>query len=253
MKKKMEKSKTGNLWMKKKKPKKDAEQKKAAKLYANVATTLDWSHIDRIEDNRVYLSNGSEKAMVMGVKITPRNILIDNQSVQVNLINNLRIAFNKIHFPIYWGFIFTPVDIEDHINTLLREEMEEDDLRIKKMIHNDFEKALWFQDNYRELEFCFMLQENDEATLYKRYDELVAELNAAGFTLLQMNDNDYYNYIAYLYENPMINDFYFSRGVFSCLMEDPVVSQEIPITKYDADFEYDDFYDESEDEQFEDE
>ena len=125
---------------------------------------------------------------------------------------------------------------------LLREETQEEDPRIRAMIQNDFEKVTWFQDTHRELEFFLMLRDEDERTLMKNYDELVAELQYAGFRTKDLNMHDLYDYVAYMYENPLINDYYFSRGVFSCLAEE---SEDIFLSKdnyHEPDFDYDDYY-----------
>ena len=66
------------------------------------------------------------------------------------------------------------------------------------MIQNDFEKVTWFQDTHRELEFFLMLRDEDEATLMKNYDELVAELQYAGFRTKDLNMHDLYDYVAYM-------------------------------------------------------
>lgn len=233
--------------VKKDKKKSKQEKKKikeTKKTYKKVATTLEWSDIEKIEDNRIWLKRNDKEMSIIGVKITPRDILIDADYIQANVINNLRIAFNKLNTKIYWGFIFTPVDIDEHISNLLKEEEKEDDIVRNNMIKNDFDKAIWFQDTFRELEFCFMLKGNDEKKLFKDYDTLVAEFTHAGFHLKQMGNEDFYNYIAYLYENPLINDFYFSRGIFECLMVDDEVSVDTVETtqNYEAEFNYDDYY-----------
>lgn len=231
--------------MKKKKNKIKKEEKKKIKeaktIHKKVATAMDWSDIEKIDNNRIYLKRNDKQMWVIGVKITPRNILIDANYLQVNVINNLRLAFNKLNSKIYWGFVFIPVDIDEHISNLLREEEQEEDVVRNNMIRNDFDKAIWFQENYRELEFCFMLKNNNEKQLFKEYDELVSEITHAGFRLKQMSNEDFYDYLAYLYENPLINDFYFSRGIFECLMEDDEVVQDTTQT-YEPDFEYNEFY-----------
>ena len=91
---------------------------------------------------------------------------------------------------------------------LLREETQEEDPRIRAMIQNDFEKVTWFQDTHRELEFFLMLRDEDETTLMKNYDELVAELQYAGFRTKDLCMHDLYDYVAYMYENPLINDYF---------------------------------------------
>ncbi|MCC2839275.1 hypothetical protein LK527_23185, partial [[Clostridium] innocuum] len=81
----------------------------------------------------------------------------------------------------------------------------EEDPRIRAMIQNDFEKVTWFQDTHRELEFFLLLRDEDETTLMKNYDELVAELQYAGFRTKDLCMHDLYDYVAYMYENPLIN------------------------------------------------
>ena len=155
---------------------------------------------------------------------------------------SLRIVFNKVRFPIYWQYVFVPVQIDDHVSILLREEAQEEDPRIRAMIRNDFEKVTWFQDTHRELEFFLMLRDKDEGTLMKNFDELVAELQYAGFRTKDLNMHDLYDYVAYMYENPLINDYYFSRGIFSCLAD---TSEDIFATEdtyHEPDFDYDDYY-----------
>lgn len=217
-----------------------AKIKKAKSMHKKMATTMEWSDIERIEDNRIWLKRNDKEMSVVGVKITPRDILIDADYIQANIVNNLRIAFNKLNTKIYWGFIFTPVDIDEHISNLLMEEEKEENIIRNNMIKNDFDKAIWFQESFRELEFCFLLKDSDERRLLKNYDNLVAEFIHAGFSLKQMGNEDFYNYLAYLFENPLINDFYFSRGVFDCLLVDDTVSTETQ--NYEADFDYDEYY-----------
>jgi len=232
--------------MKKKKNKEKKAEKKAKKQAEKqkryCATALEWSNIEMIDGNAIYIRNGNMQERVIGLKVIPRNIFIDTSYVQARVVNNLRIIFNKVRFPIYWQYVFVPVQIDDHVSILLREEAQEEDPRIRAMIRNDFEKVTWFQDTHRELEFFLMLRDKDEGTLMKNFDELVAELQYAGFRTKDLNMHDLYDYVAYMYENPLINDYYFSRGIFSCLAD---TSEDIFATEdtyHEPDFDYDDYY-----------
>ncbi|MCR0262502.1 hypothetical protein MKC73_01130 [[Clostridium] innocuum] len=218
------------------------QRKRATKERRRCATALEWSDIERIEGDAIYLKDGNTQERIIGLKVIPRNIFIDTSYVQARVVNNLRIVFNKLRFPVYWGYVFVPVQIDDHIAALMREEAQEEDPRIRAMIRNDFEKVTWFQDTHRELEFFLMLRSGDGAVLMKEYDELIAELRYAGFRTKDLNTQDLYDYVAYMYENPLINDYYFSRGVFSCLNDD---SEDIFTTEdvyHEPDFDYDDYY-----------
>ena len=212
--------------------------KQAKKVYKSVKTTLDWLDIVDVKDNVMYLKDDS---MVVGIKLKPRNIFIDSRGVQRQVINNLRISMNKLKFPIYWGFVFTPVDLTEHISQLLIQLEQEEDYVIKGMIQNDLDKAYWFSENYRELGFFLMIKEKDRAKLEKKYDMLVGEFRSSGFSCQELGDSDYYDYLAYLFENETINNFYFSRGVFKCLQDEEYVERE-PL-EYAAEINLDDFED----------
>ena len=221
--------------IKEKNKSKQKEIKEAKKTYKSVKTTLDWLDVADVKDNVMYLKNGE---MVVGIKLQPRNIFIDPNEVQRRIVNNLRISLNKLKFPIYWGFVFTPVDLTEHISQLLIQLEQEEDFVIKGMIQNDLDKAYWFSENYRELGFFLMIKEKDKTKLTKKYEMLVSELQGSVFNLRELGYNDYYVYLAYLFENETINNFYFSRGVFKCLQDEEYSSRK-PI-EYTADFDLDD-------------
>ena len=61
----------------------------ARKLSKKVASTLDWSHIYDITDNSIQLKKGKKQATVMGVKLSPHDIFIDDPEDQVRIIENL--------------------------------------------------------------------------------------------------------------------------------------------------------------------
>lgn len=231
--------------MKKKKNKEKSKEKRvrkeAIKKKKLCATALEWSNIEMIEGNAIHLKDGNDTEQIIGIKLIPRNIFIDNSHVQSQVINNLRIVFNKLRFPVFWQYVFVPVQIDDHITMLMAAEEQEEDPKICSMIRNDFEKATWFQDTHRELEFFLMLRNKDENILLKNFDELVSEIRHSGFRTKSLNIHDFYNYVAYMYENPLINDFYFSRGIFSCLIDD---ADEVYIEDeyHEPDFSYDDYY-----------
>lgn len=211
------------------------EIKNAKKTYKTVKTTLEWLDIAEIKDNAMYLKNGE---VVIGVKLKPRNIFIDPAEVQRRVVNNLRITLNKLKFPIYWGYVFSPVDLTEHSSQLLIQLEQEEDYVIKSMIQNDLDKATWFSENYRELGFFLMIKDIDKAKLIKKYEMLVGELQSSGFNLRELGDNDYYDYVAYLFENETISNFYFSRGIFKCLQDEEYTSRKPVI--YTADFDIED-------------
>ena len=192
-------------------------KKDALKVRKKIATTLDWVEILNVTDNAILLKKGKRTATVMGVKLSPHDIFIDDQEDQIRIIENLRLALNKMPFKMYFQFVYSPVNADDHVANLLDADRIETDLIVKSMIQADFDKFAQFQAAYSELEFFVMVQDSEEGRLHKNFNEMKREFENAGFLPRTLNRYDFYNYMTYVFENPMINNFYFSRGVFSYL------------------------------------
>ena len=193
------------------------EKKKAEKLKKKVATTLDWMHIHDITNNSVILKHGKYRATVMGVKLSPHDIFIDDAEEQERIIENLRMALNKMPFKMYFQFVYSPVNADEYETYLREKNRAETDRVLKRMIEADFEKLFYFKYAFSELEFFVMIQESSEEKLYKNFEEMKREFAYAGFLPRTLDKYDYYNLIAYVFENPLANNFLFSRGAFSPL------------------------------------
>lgn len=210
--------------------------KQAVKTKKRVATTLDWCEIEDIRDKRMIMRNGKKSYFVKGVKLEPINIFIATAQKQAMIINNMRIVLNQLTMPIYQGFVFTPVDIDMYFAKLQEEIRNEEDPAVRSLMQSHYEKGCWFCDTHKEISFEFFVRGKDEKSLYKNYDKLVQEFTANGFRLKEMSDKDYEDYIAYLFENEMINDYYFSRGIFSCLADEGYNVEDGIV--YEPDFEF---------------
>lgn len=201
-------------------------KKDANTIKKKLATTLKWIDIDEVKDNMVILKKGGKTEYLKGIKIQPRNIFIEEFSEQARVLNKLRIAYNKIKCPLYFNFVYTPVNADEHIVNLMTQEQAEDDLQIRNLIQNDLDKIHRFQDNFKELEFFIMIKNNDLKELEKDFLDLTTEFKSAGFYPMELNRRDYYNYINFVFENSSINDFYFSRGIFSYLNQNMIYNEE---------------------------
>jgi energy-coupling factor transporter ATP-binding protein EcfA2 len=207
--------------------KKEAAKLKKAKKDAihvrkKVATTLDWMEVEDVCDDCILLKAEKRIAKVKGIKVDPHNIFLDEEDEQGRIIDKLRLCLNKVPCEMYFNFVYTPVNADDHISKLVASERMEEDPACQKMISDDLDKVTGFQNAYRELEFFVMVKEFDEKQLEKDLLDLQTEFDAAGFFPRLLNKRDYYNYLTYVFENPLINDYYFSRGVFTCLNQDLV-------------------------------
>lgn len=199
---------------------KQKEIRKAKHTKKKLATSLSWSHVERIRNNMIVLKSKKKEEYVLGIKLIPRNLFIENSNAQILAINQIRSVLNQINFKLYWAVCHNPVNLDAHLSELSRQMQEEEDPVIWEMIENDFEKAAWFQQTHVEIEFFLMVKDHNYENCVKKYNQLVGLFLSTGYRFKELDDFDYENYLAYLYENPMINNFYFSHGIFSSLKDE---------------------------------
>lgn len=213
-------------------------KKKTLKLKKKILTTLDWCDIKEVKDNVIILEGRKSKNIyfVSGIKLTPHNIFLDDEIEKEVRISNLRIALNKLPFEIFWSFVTSPVNIDDYKARLYNLCFNTDSLRIQNMINDDYFKAEWFEDNSNELEFMMFVRDKDEKSLEKKLQNLYREMNNAGLQSTYLDKKDFLNYIAYIFDNPVVNSVYFSRGIFQYANENySIVNNELITTKIEPD------------------
>jgi hypothetical protein len=233
-----------NVSGKKKLKQANKRKKQLSKIKKTVLTTMDWNNIEEVRNNEIIL-RGKDKTLyhVMGVKLKPHDIFLDDPIEMSNTIERWRLALNKLTFKIYWAFVTSPVDIGDYKANLYRMNNETDDRTKKQMLMDDYEKAEWFEATHRELEFMMFVRESSERMMEKHMSELYRECKSAGFEPDQLLKRDFLNYISYLFDNKLINSTFFSKGVFQNLSEiNYLEDEEVKTKPIDTD---DYLYDES--------
>ena len=194
------------------------QAKKDAKyIRKKVSQTLDWMDIYDVGQDCILIGKGRKKKVIKGIKLSPHNIFIDDPGDQRRLVERLEMCLNNAPDDLYFGFVFSPVNMDQHLDNLNNASLNEEDPTCRQMIHDAQEKAFDFQNRFKEIEFYVMIRDSDDERLMKRLTDLYNCFQAAGFLPQLLNKADYYNYIAYLFENPLINDFYYVRGAFSYL------------------------------------
>ena len=193
------------------------QNKSAKKIRKQLASTLNWMDIKQITDDCIYLERGKEKMMVKGIKLKPHDLLLDDDAVRQQWIDAVRFANNQIKCDLFYQFVYAPVDLDDYLNSLDEAFQSEDNPVYQSMIHSDQNKGYEFQKTHKEINFFVMIRDRDEKYLKKNLQELYAYFDEAGFSPEILNKRDFYNYVAFLFENTTINDYCFSRGILSYL------------------------------------
>lgn len=200
--------------------------KKAKQIKKEVGTTLSWLDISSIEEDAIVLKKEKRVEVVKGIKIIPRNILIENEKSQENLINALRGVFNRLNFPIYHQFVYSKVNIMEHYNHLTSLLSTEENPVIRELIQDDLEKANAYSSVYQELSFFMMIASSNNKELEKNFNDLIQEMDRTGLRFELLRKTDYFNLCAYLFENDLILDYYFTTGEFAVLKEENLFNKE---------------------------
>lgn len=190
------------------------EKAKVAKYKKQVDTILDWSDLKGIYENYMVVGEGKEPYIVMGIKIIPHNIFLDDENTQKGYVNELRLGYNRLNFKMYHAFVTTPVDIDAHKALLYNYEVTTDDMTLRRMNNSDYDKAEAFEALHRELEFMIFIRDKDPKKLDKNLSDLFDVYQKVGLEPKVLVKKDFLNYLNWLYENPLCNSYYFSRGVF---------------------------------------
>lgn len=188
------------------KKKQEKQLKKKAKA---MASTLNWLDVESIEHNMCIINDGGTKYYVRGIKVHPLNIHMLNHLDNDRVIESLATALNKMNFKIYWKFVYQLPDLDNQNHNLMRMMKNEEDkaiLDIGNMFLNYHE---WFVSNYKEISFYFIVMEN-EKMIDKVYSDLKRFMSDTRLHITPMNNSDFRNMIAYDFDNPVIDDYYFS-------------------------------------------
>lgn len=190
------------------------KQERIAKITRyRVKTTLDWCDISSLSDEGIFLK-GKKPIGVKGIKVDPKNILIMDSSDQASQIDNLRLALNKLKFEFFIAPIKLNINIAEDQTVIIEALKNESDPKRIKLFEDDLDKLYELKTHHRQIEFHLYVRDANPKILEKKFMDLYNEMSLAKLYPTKLQLADYKNYINYLFENPLLNDFYFSSGIF---------------------------------------
>lgn len=195
----------------------DTARKNAAAMHKKMSTTLRWMDIQEVDEDHIVIDRNGKHATIKGIKLTPNNIFIDQTAEQRQFVEGIRLCLNSAPSTIWFEFVQAPVNVDQWINDLRDDRDNETDPACRKMITADMDKYADFSRTHREKEFYVMVRNEDPKILDKDFADLFRLWSNAGFNPVPLNKRDFYSLIAFYFENNMINDYVFSRGMFSYL------------------------------------
>ena len=210
------------LIMKRNSSKKKQTKKSIEKQYKKVESTLKWIDIEKITPHAIELKRGSKEMIAVGIKVAPKAIFTETDEVQVHWINRLRGFMNRYtKYELYHPFVYSPVNLDSHLAPFERaiEFAPNDD--IAELNEIQIEKHEYFAQVTMDLEFFVMIKVQPKE-VEDALHELYNDFSRAGFYCKVLNKIDFNNYISFVFNNSLINDFYFSTNTFGMLRTEEV-------------------------------
>lgn len=151
-------------------------------------STEDWLPVRSIQNNCI-VTYGNNK--VSGVKITPRNIFILDQSSQDNVLISLKNFYNMIDFEFWLVVADRPVDISVYMSQLQLLLNNTQNAAIRKLILQDLDKGNSFiNNNIVDTEYYILFKEKDDNLLEKKIRLLINGLATCGLNASQVTNDD---------------------------------------------------------------
>ena len=156
---------------------------------SSVISTSDiFAPIKSIANGAIILDNN---VRVTGVKITPRNIFILDQQSQDNVIFQLQAFYDSIDYEFWIIIADRPVDINVYISQLQVHYNEVQDVKKRKLIVDDLNKAQMFiNENVVDTEYYLLFKEKNEELLQKKLRSLITGLASCGLNAAQTSNDD---------------------------------------------------------------
>lgn len=174
--------------------------------------TFDWVEIEDITDDYIKISN---RQYFFGVKIIPPKISTFDDLVISEWVDKMNSVINSTSLDIYRFKIESPINIDAEVLELNELIVSETNPIRVRLYQNELE-------NYKDLSVVnpkvdymeVVVGDINNKKFMKEWEDFVRNLIHEGFEIERLNKIDFDNFLAFVFENDMINDFYFSRNVF---------------------------------------
>ena len=155
---------------------------------ASSGFTEDWLPLRGIQHNMIVTRDNYK---VAGVKVSPKNIFILDQSSQDNTLIGLKNFYNMIDFEFWLVVADRPVDISVYMSQMQLLYNETHNPAIRKLILQDIQKGQTFiHNNIVDTEYYFLFKAKDPELVQKRVRMMINGLATCGLNASQASNSD---------------------------------------------------------------
>ena len=150
--------------------------------------TEDWLPIKDIQNGMILTT---DKYLVTGVKITPRNIFILDNDMQNHILISLKNFYNMLDFEFWLIVSDRPVDISIYMSQLQLLYNKAKSPAIRKLIDQDIEKGKSFiNNNVVDTEYYLLFKEKNGEEAQKKIRLMIQGLATCGLNASQTTNDD---------------------------------------------------------------
>lgn len=150
--------------------------------------TEDWLPVKDIKDGMILTTN---KMLVSGVKIIPRNIFILDNDMQNHVLISLKNFYNMLDFEFWLVVSDRPVDISVYMSQLQLLYNKAKSPAIRKLIDQDIEKGKSFiNNNVVDTEYFILFKEKNPEEVQKKIRMMINGLASCGLNASPVTDED---------------------------------------------------------------
>ena len=158
------------------------------KRKASSPFTEDWLPIRDIQNGMILTT---DKYLVTGVKITPRNIFILDNEMQNHVLISLKNFYNMLDFEFWLIVSDRPVDISVYMSQLQLQYNKAKSPAIRKLIDQDIEKGRSFiNNNVVDTEYYLLFKEKNPDEAQKKIRLMINGLASCGLNASQTTNDD---------------------------------------------------------------
>ena len=150
--------------------------------------TEDWLPIKDIQNGMILTTN---KMLVSGVKVVPRNIFILDNDMQNHILISLKNFYNMLDFEFWLIVSDRPVDISIYMSQLQLLYNKAKSPAIRKLIDQDIEKGKSFiNNNVVDTEYYLLFKEKNGEEAQKKIRLMIQGLATCGLNASQTTNDD---------------------------------------------------------------
>lgn len=209
LKKKTNKQKIESL---RKKKEKQRYKHSVKQLDSYFSTCKDLLEFESVEDYYIQIN---KNLYMVGVEIIPPKLSASSYQDKIMWVQRYNNVLNTTQLLIHHTTIMSKIDIDKELFDLRNKIAKEPDAAIQTDLMMEYENYETLAASYPRNRFFELVIGNiQDKKFIKDIEDLYNSYRINGFHIKELGRFDFLDYLSYVFENPLITNYHFTRGLF---------------------------------------